>query len=176
MLDGLTIRDGGGGVRAVASRLAIQDCRIVHNHAGDTAGGIEVDRCLLAITNTLIADNHARQDVAIRILSTPGAPGPDSSVTIHSCTIARNHASAPSPRSVIFCSLSGCELRNSIVWGNDSQVLFGQGIHATYSDIEGGWEGEGDIRQDPAFVGSASGDYHLGRDSPCRDAGASDAA
>ncbi len=174
ILDGLTIREGGGGVYAQASRLAIQGCRIVHNFAGDSAGGIEVDRCLVAITNTLIADNYANQDMAIRILSTQGAPGPESVVTIHSCTIANNHAS--DPRSVIFCSLSWCHLRNSIVWGNNSQRFEGQGVYVTYSDIQGGQEGEGNISLDPAFADPASGDYHLLPDSPCCDAGASDGA
>jgi len=37
----------------------------------------------------------------------------------------------------------------------------------TYSDIEGGWSGEGNIDADPLFVGV--GDYHLLPESPCID-------
>ena len=43
----------------------------------------------------------------------------------------------------------------------------------TYSDIDGGWEGEGNIDADPRFVG-APGDLHLSPDSQCIDAGTND--
>ncbi len=40
----------------------------------------------------------------------------------------------------------------------------------TYSDVEGGWPGEGNIDADPLFVGGD--DFHLRTGSPCIDAGA----
>ncbi|MCK4654592.1 MAG: hypothetical protein KAU01_09100, partial [Candidatus Cloacimonetes bacterium] len=42
---------------------------------------------------------------------------------------------------------------------------------ATYSDIEDGWTGTGNINSDPMFVNPGSGDYHLQSTSPCIDAG-----
>ncbi len=39
----------------------------------------------------------------------------------------------------------------------------------TYSNILGGYSGEGNIDSDPLFVGG--GDYHLKSLSPCKDAG-----
>jgi hypothetical protein len=44
-------------------------------------------------------------------------------------------------------------------------------VTVTYSDIEGGWTGTGNIDADPMFADAASGDYHLGVGSPCIDAG-----
>ncbi|MDP8201387.1 MAG: T9SS type A sorting domain-containing protein, partial [Candidatus Tenebribacter burtonii] len=44
-------------------------------------------------------------------------------------------------------------------------------ITAIYSDIQGGWEGEGNINVDPLFVDPENGDYHLTEYSPCIDAG-----
>jgi len=41
----------------------------------------------------------------------------------------------------------------------------------TYSDIEGGWPGTGNIDEDPAFVDAANGDYHLLSTSPGLDVG-----
>jgi hypothetical protein len=62
---------------------------------------------------------------------------------------------------------------NNIVWGNDapngSQIY--QENEATsylsYGDIEGGWEGEGNIDLDPHFCAAFFGDYHLAEGSPC---------
>ena len=43
----------------------------------------------------------------------------------------------------------------------------------SYSDIEGGWTGTGNIDADPLFVDATSGDYRLGVGSPCIDKGTS---
>jgi len=40
---------------------------------------------------------------------------------------------------------------------------------ATYSDIEGGWAGTGNINLDPQFVNATAGDYHLQGTSPAVD-------
>ncbi|NIV37023.1 MAG: hypothetical protein GWN58_48605, partial [Anaerolineae bacterium] len=45
----------------------------------------------------------------------------------------------------------------------------------TYSDVEGGYEGQGNIELDPRFVEPDSGDLHLQPDSPCIDVGDNDA-
>jgi hypothetical protein len=44
----------------------------------------------------------------------------------------------------------------------------------TYSDVDGGYSGTGNINSDPLFVGS--GDYHLQSGSPCIDTGTSSGA
>ena len=40
-----------------------------------------------------------------------------------------------------------------------------------YSDIQGGWEGEGNIDADPLFVNVENGDFSLQNSSPCTDSG-----
>lgn len=66
---------------------------------------------------------------------------------------------------------------NSIFWG-DSAGLGGEIFEddtswtvVTYSDVEGGWPGEGNIDADPAFCLAERGDFRLLWASPCIDAG-----
>ena len=70
------------------------------------------------------------------------------------------------------------KLVNSIVWGNSGegepdQILCwseGEAV-VNYSDIEGGWEGFGNIDSDPMFVSSEEFDFHLQEISPCLNIG-----
>jgi hypothetical protein len=62
---------------------------------------------------------------------------------------------------------------NNIVWGNDAQngsQIYQENeatSYLSYGDIEGGWEGEGNIDLDPHFCAAFFGDYHLAEGSPC---------
>jgi hypothetical protein len=85
----------------------------------------------------------------------------------------------------VFCHWASPLIINSILWG-DSAASSGPEIYAdsmsfpavTYCDIEGGWQGEGNINIDPLFRDPVNADYHLmsvacgdSADSPCIDAG-----
>ncbi|MHC4574786.1 MAG: right-handed parallel beta-helix repeat-containing protein, partial [Planctomycetota bacterium] len=84
-------------------------------------------------------------------------------------------------------SASSATLISCILWGNSTEQLYGA-VSVTYSDVQGGWEGAGNIDADPCFVdagywdqngtpGDANddfwvdGDYHLRPTSPCINAG-----
>ncbi len=76
----------------------------------------------------------------------------------------------------IYCYGSGSNpsLINSIMWNDSPEEIYivqGSVITATYSDIEGGWAGTGNIDSAPLFVNPGNGDYHLQPGSPCIDAG-----
>jgi predicted GH43/DUF377 family glycosyl hydrolase len=72
------------------------------------------------------------------------------------------------------------ELMNCIIWGNSATT--GSQINGTanvsYSDVEGGYTGTGNLNMDPLFRDAANGDFHLQStdcgysfNSPCIDAG-----
>ena len=65
-------------------------------------------------------------------------------------------------------------VQNSIFWNNEFGEIYIQGsspdLTINYSNIMGGWEGEGNIDTDPLFRDPGSGDYHLSAFSPCIDA------
>ena len=131
----------GGGIQLVdTGSTTITNCAIVGNHAGFQGGGINVSNSYPAITNCTFTANSAE----------------------HGGGIYCREASTP-------------RLTNCILWGDSApdgqeiQVLSRASIIVTHSDVQAGWEGEGNIDADPLFAGE--GDYHLAPGSPCIDAG-----
>ena len=63
-------------------------------------------------------------------------------------------------------------LVNCILWGNGTELELRDGsrVDVTYSNVEGGWPGEGNSAADPQFIAPQEGDYQLWQDSPCMDA------
>ncbi len=71
---------------------------------------------------------------------------------------------------------SSLTLINCIVWGNtgsdDAQIFsFDADTSVTYSDIQGGYAGTGNLNLDPLFIDAARGNLRLGPGSPAADAG-----
>ncbi len=62
-------------------------------------------------------------------------------------------------------------LTNAILWGNTPDQIAGDPATVTYSDIQGGYAGTGNINADPKFVDAASGNLRLQPGSPAIDAG-----
>ncbi len=76
----------------------------------------------------------------------------------------------------VFNGGSSCTLTNCLLWGNTSSVsgqeqLGGISSQVTYSDIQDGYAGDGNIDADPLFVDAPAGNLRLGPGSPCIDTG-----
>ncbi len=65
--------------------------------------------------------------------------------------------------------VSGGDVVNSILWANSGAQFSGSSV--TWSDVQGGAAGTGNLALDPLFWGAASGDFRLQPGSPCIDAG-----
>jgi len=82
----------------------------------------------------------------------------------------------------VYLNQSDPHIMNSIIWGNsagmgDPQIgISGDGAAPliTYSDIEGGWEGDENINANPIFSDAENGDFSLQEGSPCIDSGTAD--
>jgi hypothetical protein len=111
------------------------------------------------ITNCTISGNSA--------YTGGGMCNLDGSPTIANCTITGNSAGAGGG---IACYSSSPTVTNCILWDNLPQQITGISSVA-YSDVEGGWEGQGNIDADPCFVDAANGDYHLLPHSSCINVG-----
>jgi hypothetical protein len=62
---------------------------------------------------------------------------------------------------------------NCILWGDLPDEIYNTVSNpiVTYSNVQGGFTGEGNIEEDPLFVSFHGFDYLLARGSPCIDAG-----
>jgi hypothetical protein len=123
--------------------------------------------------------------------------GAKSDLRITSCTFADNMAFANGwipvgddlerMHGTFELILNSCRTRvaESILWNDHDDeschsLSYGVGYQwgvlpdttsVTYSNVAGGWEGEGNIDADPRFLDRDAGDYRLGMDSPCYDTG-----
>ncbi len=63
---------------------------------------------------------------------------------------------------------------SNCIWWNDSpdEIVDADGAHTTvrFSDVQGGWEGQGNIDADPLFDDPDNDNYRLASGSPCIDA------
>jgi parallel beta-helix repeat protein len=154
----------------------VMDCMIVgnYNSNGNEGGGITCKSQNPLILNCLIANNKSR-------VSGGGIYGAGSANVfgftapeVINCTIVNNIANDEEGGGVF--AEDSLTMRNSIVWGNQSCSTDFHNIVApdhevAYSDIEGGWSGEGNISQAPFFIGRFEEDHHLHPSSPCIDSG-----
>jgi hypothetical protein len=86
-------------------------------------------------------------------------------VTLVNCTLVDNGADA------VFGVTS---IANSILWANGGPPVSGGGV-VTYSCVEGGYDGAGNIDAAPLFADPDAGDYRLVFGSPGVDAGSNTA-
>ena len=144
---------------------------MMNNTSGSWGGAIFSRDSPCEVSNCIIAGNSAGKFYGGGI----SAYGGFAPVTVTNSTIAGNTAAAGGG----FSCASGASIMamNNILWENSAGT--GQQIYidvhssatVTYSDVQGGWEGEGNIDSDPLFLDAANGDYSLTWGSPCVDTG-----
>ena len=94
--------------------------------------------------------------------------------TVTNCTISGN--TSPYGAGIEAWNGGSADITNAIIWDNSPQAVSqaGGNLYIWYSDIEDGFDGEGNIDADPLFTDVDNGDYSLSADSPCIDAGTAD--
>jgi hypothetical protein len=170
---------GGGGIRCGDGSPIIVN-NIITGNSGLYGGGIVMNFTSGTIKNNVITNNVAYKAGVAPSYGGGGiwVNGSGTTTVIENNTIAGNSAQGsgnpPTGRGggmVVWNTPVAA--RNNIVWGN-TQVTGGQifviGTTPTvaYNDVEGGYDGEGNIDSDPLFE---AGTYYLTVSSPCIDAG-----
>ncbi|UCF42772.1 MAG: right-handed parallel beta-helix repeat-containing protein, partial [Planctomycetota bacterium] len=184
---------GGGMLNQVDSSPTVTNCTFSNNDAGDNGGGMwnQVGSSP-TVTNCTFSSNSAA-DYGGGMCNWE-----NSSPTVTNCTFSNNDAGdygggmfnlGSNPR-VTNCTFSGNEagyegggmwnygssnptITNCILWGDTPDEIYNisSSPSVTYSDLEGGWTGTGNINADPLFVDAAGGNLRLSAGSACIDAG-----
>ena len=169
----------GGGVW-LDTRATLTNCIFAANLA-DYGGGMYSERYSLILFNCVFSGNKAKND--------GGGMHNSETSTFSNCMFIGNYASGngggiynglyPTP-TFSNCTFSGnyaggaggglyndedtaAILTNCILWSDvptEIDMWLGT-VVITYSDIQGGWSGEGNIDADPFFADPNNRDYHL---------------
>ncbi len=150
---------GGAGLSTGAGSVSIESCTFRSNSiSGATTGGGAIQTAgNTTILNTLVAQN-----------SPNGVQIQGGGNTIQDATLTNNNGYG-----LAFLVSPGNTVSNSILWNNLVPGIFLDGSSSatvTYSDVQGGFLGTGNIDADPNFL-SPPGDLRLGPFSPAVDAG-----
>jgi parallel beta-helix repeat protein len=148
----------GGGVYCWDSSPTLINCTIMGNTADSYGGGVYcTSYSSPTLANCLMVSNTAYHGGAVYSGSSP---------TLTNCTITGNIAYYYGGG--VYCWDSSPTLVNCILWADNSQEIyvFWGSPAVTYCDIQGGWNGTGNLDAEPLFVDWGS-DFHLSEFSPC---------
>jgi len=177
IVDGMVITGNGategGGVYITSWNSTLPGCVITSNSA-TSGGGVYQYGSQGTIVNCVIAGNSATDGGGIY------SPDYDEGDFVN-CTICANTATG-NGGGLYSGAWDFRTVTNSIFWGNSAaagaQIYMDplSYLSVTYSDVEGGQSGPGNIDADPLFVDLPGGDYHLTWNSPCKNVGDNNAA
>lgn len=163
LIDSCLFRDNygrtGGAIACIdGSEATITNNTFIGNEADYDGGAITMYYADCTIGNNVIARNSAW--VAGGIMNYLGVP------TIVNNTIVSNRPSAMHLEltTTSWVIRQRCLITNNVVWSNEifaTEDVLPEEYDICFNDIQGGWEGQGNIDIDPAFVDPPNDDYHL---------------
>lgn len=161
--DNINMEYGAGGIHCENNAdVLVESCIVRSNLSAHVGGVMAVIDSDVELVNALVADNHSSWSGAVEV-------DHNGSLDIVNSTITANVH--PYNGAV---TLFGGQLNvaNSILWGNATAqlVVYGGAAGVRYSNIRGGWAGDGNLDVDPGFANTPGGDFRLRPGSACIDA------
>jgi hypothetical protein len=162
----------GGAIALQATSLVAHNVECFNNAAANYGGAVHlVSTSNVSFANGLIHHNGANAGGAMFL-----AAGQFTSAHayLRDCSISQNtaHVSGAGVYAASAGQTSSTTIQNSIVWGNTGAGPLIGAHSVSYSDVEGGYAGVGNINADPLFVSTTTPlDYRLQSGSPCIDVG-----
>jgi predicted outer membrane repeat protein len=167
---------GGGMYNYNDSSPTLNGCAFIGNSGHDSGGGIYIDGSSIILINCMLNGNRVSQSGGALYIYR-------GQVYLINCTLIWNSAETGASMTCQSFSLTQCsaEVINCILW-DGSNAIWEEGsptINVSFSNIRGGWEGDGNIDEDPLFVdqlgpdhvpGTEDDDLRLVPVSPCVDA------
>ncbi len=129
---------------------------ITNGKESNGAGISCINKSNPTITNCIFTNNLANRYGG-------GIYNGDSSPTLINCTFSKNSAGISGGGMTNHMN-EGTKVSNCIFWSNSPEEisLLAEGkSEITYSNIQGGWPGLGNINKNPLFADPNNGDYHL---------------
>ena len=173
ILDGFTVEAGnadgnfplnlGGGMWNSHASPTVRNC-IFRNNRATSGAAMFNDNSQANVINCLFTGNSC--SVAGAAISNGGGTA---SAKVINCTFYGNTGG----NSTISNEVNATAVSNCIVWGNANGVSGGT---VTYSIVQGGFTGTGNLNADPLFVNAAGGDFNFQDCSPAINAGSNAAA
>jgi len=162
----------GGGIVCCNSSPCIMGNLIFENTAESDGGGIDSYRSSPLIVNNMICGNSTGSRGG-------GMFWHGGSPFIANNTLTKNSAGQGGG---LYCNHSQDTiiLSNLVLWDNhatmNQEINASSSVEVEYSNVKGGFIGNGNIDMDPCFVDPDHGDFHLCSLSPCIDRGTSTCA
>jgi hypothetical protein len=158
--------DGGQGggllVSDTGTSVTLTDTVLADNKTRDHGAALSTTAGTTSMTNALIYGNESSS-----LNANVFAIGP-ATVTVMNSTIADNNPGTA--QAVLLWSGGSLTMTNTVMYNNALSLQADPPCPScftvTYTNIQGGWPGTGNIDQDPMFVDAANQDYHLQALSP----------
>ena len=156
----------GAGLAIHDGRMTLANTRLSLNQGSQSAGiggGVFALRSDLELLNGIVTGNESSLGAAIVVAN-------GNRTILSQCTVTENR-NLRGTGATLYLDADWCEVRGSILWGNLPAIIHGPSLQVSFSDVEGGWPGEGNIDADPIFRSRASFAQLLAPNSPCIDTG-----
>ena len=179
VLSGFHLTNGlasaGGGIKSTAGNIKLKDLIIEGNQADYGYSIIGTMQSKITVDDLIVYNNLSSQMIIGAGLYFRDA----SEITINHSTLINNFSAEINPaHSLKIFGGTTLTLNNTILWnmddGNVLESYNGWGnniINITYSDIEGGFTGEGNLNANPLFEDANNGDFQLQQGSGCIETG-----
>ena len=194
-LDNLIIKNNvggtnGGGICLNGNSNSFINNVVIQNNSADTGGGLYISNSSPVITNSVIQNNHSNNGAGVFLeLCSPNFEnvsitdnyavysgggiycGLTSYPVLNHVTISNNSASYGG--GILSTQNSQPIFSNSILWNDSPEEIVSHpdSVTIVYSNIQGGWQGVGNIHQNPLFCMIEVEDYTIAENSPCASSG-----
>ncbi|MCB0521518.1 MAG: CRTAC1 family protein [Lewinellaceae bacterium] len=172
------VSNGGGGIRCGDGSPVIRNNWIHHNKGGGYGGAVVFNYCTGQVSNNLVSFNEGGKDYGGGGLWFTGT-NQNTVVQVFNNTIVNNVCTGTGQwggkGGGIFVFSIKLDAWNNIIWSNAQTsggpvaMYAGGAVAMRYSDVQGGFAGEGNFSNNPMFRDTLA--FSLRYSSPCVDAG-----